>query len=148
MLSVPLGTFLSFLLCCSSAWAWIVTSCMYPIISPHLISSPHLLISLQPIVANHGASFSTDFEEYITTLQTATTNTAAGITRSEYAYTDIINVSPTATSYETRSVETTVDYYYSDLTVVAILIPTGAGVSVSVSHSLPPQDSETDFVAV
>jgi hypothetical protein len=71
----------------------------------------------------------------VSTLITATTFTDISITEEGLVDTDIIQVVPTVSAFPTLSVVTTVDDVYTDLTEVAILVPTGIGSSVTVSLS-------------
>ncbi|KFY82372.1 hypothetical protein V500_10588 [Pseudogymnoascus sp. VKM F-4518 (FW-2643)] len=49
--------------------------------------------------------------------------------------TRLVNVKPTATAISTLSVATATDEYYSDVTVVNVLLPTGAGEPVTYDYS-------------
>ena len=51
--------------------------------------------------------------------------------------TRLVNVKPTATAISTISVATATDEYYSDVTVVNVLLPTGAGQAVTVRPPPP-----------
>lgn len=77
--------------------------------------------------------FPTDLEIYVTTVITATTYTAISVTETALIETKIIEVIPTASPLSTLSVVTTVDEYNSKLTLVEVLIPIGAGKTVTVS---------------
>lgn len=46
--------------------------------------------------------------------------------------TRLVNVKPTATAVSTLSVDTSIDEYYTDVTVVNVLLPTGAGQAITV----------------
>jgi hypothetical protein len=77
-----------------------------------------------------------DFEEIISTVDPGYTNTFARITETADILTEVINVIPTKTPIPTPiSVVTTVDEFYSDVTVVDVLLPSGAGTSVQVRSS-------------
>lgn len=54
--------------------------------------------------------------------------------------TQLVNVKPTATAFSTLSADTSVDDYYSEVTVVNVLVPTGVGEAITVrpSHPSPP----------
>ena len=78
-----------------------------------------------------------DYEARVTTydgytyIRSYTTSIEDGET-----YTRLANVQPTVTSVPTLSVATTVDDYYSDVTIVNVLVPTGVGATVSVRPSI------------
>jgi len=72
--------------------------------------------------------------EEITTLIQAITFTAISETDSALIETNIVGVIPTVTPIPTLSVVTTIAAYESDLTLVEVLLPTGAGSTVGVSY--------------
>lgn len=74
----------------------------------------------------------TTYDDY-TYIRSYTTSVDEGQT-----YTRLANVQPTVTAIPTLSVATTVDEYYSDVTIVNVLVPTGVGATVSVRPPIHP----------
>ncbi len=78
------------------------------------------------------SNFRIDVEIEITTIITATTFSAISVTESALVQTNIIAEVPTISPIPALSTVTTVDDVFTDLTVVNILLPTGAGSSIQV----------------
>ena len=85
--------------------------------------------------------FSGDYEQVVTTIITLTAYTTTMLTESGFTDTNPVGVIPTATSIPTLSVTTTIDDSNSDLTLVNVLLPTGAGTTVEVSSIKSPHAS-------
>ncbi|KFY31007.1 hypothetical protein V493_01483, partial [Pseudogymnoascus sp. VKM F-4281 (FW-2241)] len=105
MFSAALAAFLSLLLFCSNP----------------VVASPYVVTSYYEEKVSKYPDYTYD-GVYTTSIDEGRT-----ITR-------IVNVKPTATVFETLSVATTTADYYSDVTVVNVLVPTGVGETISYDY--------------
>ena len=70
---------------------------------------------------------------YTTTIIAPTTYSLITVTDAGLIDTNIVAIAPTQTPIPTLSVVTTVDPIYTDVTMVDVLLPHGAGTTITVS---------------